>query len=502
MGPDQPRGYRHLIAGRDAEFGEDGSFARHRPSDGRLVAELADGGTEAVDAAVSAARACFDREEWRRRSGLERAEAIGRWAALLRHQVEPLARIEAEEVGKPIRFARADLEETAALIDYAGSLALHQHGRAYDNLGPEYLGLTLREPVGVVAAIVPWNVPSVIFAQKVPFALAAGCAVVVKPSEFAAGSLLELTRLAHQAGIPPEVLNLVLGAGPKVGKALVDHPLVDMISFTGSTAVGKVIAAQAGAQLKRCALELGGKGATVVFADADLESAVEGVLFGAYLNQGEICCAGSRLLVESEVAEQFSALLTERVGKLVVGDPFDEAADVGALIHRSHLEQVLSSVQAACSQGAELLAGGRQLTDGARAQGNYVEPAVLAEVPVTATAFGQEIFGPVLTVTRFDGPEDAVSLANATSFGLADGIWTSDIGTATMMARRLRTGTVWVNTSNDGALQLPFGGFKQSGTGREKGIEGFDEFTEIKSIQMRIGGEPLRIRERKEGAVQ
>jgi len=404
----------------------------------------------------------------------------------IRARHEQLARIDAEEVGKPIRLARGDIDGAIAQFEYAAALAHESHGDTYSNLGGDYLGVVVREPVGVAGLIVPWNFPALIYAQKVPYALAAGCSVVVKPSEFTSGSALEISRLATEAGLPAGVLNVVTGYGSPVGQALVDSPDVDFVSFTGSTATGQRVAASAAATYKRVGLELGSKAANVVFADADLEDAIDGALFAVFFNSGECCVSGSRLLVQESIADAFIERLVQRAQQLHVGPPLEESADVGALIHEDHAEKVLGYIDSAKQEGARMLTGGRRMA-GEHAAGIFVEPTIFDGVQPHMRIFREEIFGPVLSILRFTDVEEAIALANDTTYGLANSVWTKNIDTALRVTRALRSGMVWVNTTIDGGPQMPFGGVKSSGYGREMGRAGLEEYTELKSCVIRTG---------------
>ncbi len=474
------RSYGHVIAGRD-EPPAGHLIERRSPATGSVVAAYAAGTAEDVDRAVAAAREAF--ASWPSTTGIERGRILNRWADLIEEHVERLTRIEVEEVGKPIRQARGDLEGSVGLVRYAASLAPNVAGEAYTNLGDDYLGLVVREPVGVVGAIVPWNFPALIYCQKVPFAVAAGCTVVVKPAEWTSGTAIELTRLAHEAGVPAGVINVVTGYGHAAGAALAASTEVDLLSFTGSTATGARVLDGQKSNFKRTALELGGKAANIVFADAALDAAVEGAVFGAYFSGGQECAAGARLLVQEEIAERFTERLVARTRELVVGDPFDEATDIGALIHRDHLDKVSGYVRAGATNGATLRCGGDVL----EGDGLFITPAVFDGVPTDSPLFREEIFGPVVTVTRFQTVDEAIALANDTTYGLANSVWSSDIDTALRVGRGLRSGTVWVNTTIDGSPQLPFGGYKSSGHGREMGRVGLEEFTEVKALHVRTG---------------
>jgi betaine-aldehyde dehydrogenase len=479
------RSYGHVIDGQDVP-GSGTRIERHSPGTGALVAQFADGTAEDVQGAVAAARRAFDEGPWPHLSGAERSTSLLKMAAAIRDRREELARIEAEEVGKPIRLARGDLDGTAGHFEYAAALAHEVHGDAYTNLGPQHLGVILREPVGVAGLIIPWNFPALIYGQKVPYALAAGCTVVVKPSEFTSGTALELTRLAADAGLPHGVVNVVTGYGSPAGQALVDHPDVDFVSFTGSTATGQRIAASAAATAKRVSLELGGKGASVVFADADLDDAIDGALFAVFFNTGECCVAGSRLFVQDSIADQFLEQLVRRAEGLRVGTPLEEDADLGALIHELHADKVLAYIASAKEDGARLLTGGRRMA-GEHAHGVFVEPTIFDCVQPHMKVFREEVFGPVLSVVRFTDVDEAIALANDTSYGLGNSVWTKNIDTALRMTRSLRSGTVWVNTTLDGGPQMPFGGVKASGYGREMGRAGLEEYTELKSCVIRTG---------------
>jgi betaine-aldehyde dehydrogenase len=481
----QARVYGHFIAGAWTDGAE--RIERFSPSSGELTATYAAGAAADVDRAVQAARAAFDSGAWSSLPGAERGRLLSAVAARIRDEAERLARIEVAETGKTIRTARADLLGAAGHFDNAAGLAWQLKGESHDNLGPHLSAVNVREPVGVAGLIIPWNFPALILAQKLPYALAAGCTAVIKPAETTSGTACEIVAICDEAGIPAGVVNLITGYGTVAGQALTEHHDVDYVSFTGSTASGRRVVEASAGNLKRLALELGGKASTIVFADADLDDAVDAALFAITFNQGECCVSGTRLLIQESVAGDFLAELVRRAAQLKVGDPFDESTDIGALIHGNHLAQVLKYVEHGVEDGATILTGGSQLTTGGRDAGYYVEPTIFDDVAPDARIFQEEIFGPVLAVTRFGSLEEAIALANNSVYGLANSVWTKNIDTAHRVSRALRSGTVWINTTIDGAPQLPLGGYKQSGYGREAGQHGMEEFTNVKSIQTRIG---------------
>jgi betaine-aldehyde dehydrogenase len=432
------------------------------------VAEFADGTRADIERAIAAARDAFDHGPWPRMSGQRRARTLLALAARMRERLEDLARIEVAETGKPITTARGDIDAAIAQLEFAAGLAQQLHGQAFTNLGEAYTGMVLREPAGVVGMIIPWNFPALILCQKLPYALAAGCTVVVKPAEMTSGSALEIARMAAEAGVPDGALNVVTGAGAVVGQALAESPDVDFLSFTGSTATGRRIIAASAPTVKRLGLELGGKAASIVFADADQEAAADGVVFAVFHNNGECCVSGARLLVADEIAEEFTAMVLERTSALRVGDPFDERTQIGPLISLEHAARVAD------------FAG--QASDGC-----YVAPTVIDGVASDDRLFQEEVFGPVLAVTRFSTRDEAIELANAVPYGLANSVWTQSLDTALIVSKALRSGVVWVNTTIDLGPQLPLNGRKASGHGSEMGLAGLEEYTQLKTVNLRVG---------------
>jgi gamma-glutamyl-gamma-aminobutyraldehyde dehydrogenase len=475
----------HLIGGVD-EPGSGAVFPVVSPRDGRVLAEVADGGPAEIDAAVTAARRAFDAGPWPRLAPAERGRVLLRLAELLEEHRDDLALTVSLEMGKPITDAHA-IELRAAIGTF------RWYGQLADKLtdespwtAPDALALVSREPAGVVGAVVPWNFPLTLASWKVAPALAAGCTVVLKPSESSPLSALLLGRLALEAGLPPGVLNVVCGDGPAAGRALGLHPDVDVLAFTGSTAVGRhFLRYSADSNLKRVWLELGGKSPNIILPDApDLDQAAATAAWGIFFNQGEMCTAPSRLLVHSSVAERVTEAVVRRARALQVGDPLDPATEMGALVSAGHLGKVMGHVADGVAEGARLrTGGGRTLAD---TGGSYLEPTVFDQVDPGARLAREEIFGPVLSVLAFDGLDEAVALANATEYGLAAAVWTSDLSTAHRVSRALRAGTVWVNCYEEGDLTVPFGGMKQSGNGRDKSAHALDKYTELKTTWIQL----------------
>lgn len=479
-----PTKYPHVIDGT-AVVQDGPRIERHDPATGKLLSVYGAGGATEVDAAVHAARHAFESGVWSDLDGMTRFQTLMALAELVRANKAEFARLDAAEVGKPLRVAEGDIDGAIAQVEFAASLAVGQHGDVHTNLDADFTGLLVKEPIGVVGVIVPWNFPLMILCQKSAYALAAGCTVVAKPSEFTSASAVRFGELALKAGIPAGVLNVVTGDG-RAGQLLAEHADVDMITFTGSTATGRRVLEASKGNLKKTSLELGGKAAQIVFSDADLDDAVEGVIFSATHNQGECCVAGTRLLVEESIAETFIERLTTRAAKVRVGAG-DVDADFGALIHSTHLDNVLGAVERARSQGGDVVLGGSRLTGSEYEAGAFVGPTIITKVAPEMDIFRDEVFGPVLTVTTFRDAEHAIELANAVEYGLGNTVWSKNIDTALKVTRKLKSGTVWVNTTIDGSPQLSFGGYKASGYGREMGHLGLEEFCQTKTVQIRTG---------------
>ncbi|MFG2029535.1 aldehyde dehydrogenase family protein [Streptomyces sp. NPDC048825] len=479
-----------VIDGKDVGSAADEWFERESPAHDVVVGRYPQARAADVDNAVRAARRAFDEGPWPRMSGAERAQLLYRVAALIRRDAEQLARTEVLESGKPISQARDEIEGSAGLWEYAATLARHSYGDAHNQLGEDVLALVVQEPVGVVGVITPWNFPLLIACQKLPFALAVGCTAVVKPSELTPGTTVHLTRLLLEAGIPEGVVNTVTGAG-ETGSALTSHPGVDLISFTGSTAVGRLVARTAGEQLKRVELELGGKNPQIVLPDADLDAALDAIVFGIYFNAGECCNSGSRVLVHRDIAEELQTAVVERSRQVPVGDPLDETTKVGAIVNQQQLDTIERYVGEGNADGAQLLLGGDRLSL-PTGTGRFYQPTVFTGVTPEMSIAREEIFGPVLSLITFDDLDDAIRIANSTMYGLSAGIWTRNIDAALTAARGIRAGTVWVNRWMDGYPELPFGGYGASGLGRELGRQALTAFTETKTIQLQVGPRTAR----------
>jgi betaine-aldehyde dehydrogenase len=478
------RTYENLIDGAWTGAADGQTFERVSPAHDVVVGRYPSAGVEDLERAVAAARRAFDAGPWPRMPGVERARVLNRVADAIRANADDLAFVEALESGKPVSQARDEIVSSADLWEYAATLCRHTYGDTYNTLGSSMFGMVLREPVGVVGMITPWNFPLLIISQKLPFALAVGCTAVVKPAEITSGTTVMLARMAQEAGLPDGVLNVVTGSGRRIGTPMAAHRQIDMISFTGSTEVGRQVIEASKGNLKKVELELGGKNPQLVFADADLDAALDAVVFGVYFNMGECCNSGSRLLVQRSIAEEFTARVVERSRNVPVGDPLDPATKIGAIATDDQLGKIVELVESGRAEGAELLLGGSRLDT---ERGRFMAPTVFSRVRTSMRIAQEEIFGPVLSVLTFDTPAEAIQLANSTDFGLSAGVWSRDVDTVMTMSREIRAGTIWVNTFLDGYPELPFGGYKESGIGREFGRFSIDAFTELKSVQMHLG---------------
>lgn len=477
------RDVRMLIDGKWEEA-KAAPIDRIAPSHGVIVSRVAAGSKADAERAILAARRAFDDGPWPGMTGAERAAVLLKAAELISARAEELAYLDAIEAGKPISQVRGEIAGSVDIWRYAAALARTLHGESYNTLGDGTLGVVLREAIGVVSIITPWNFPFLIVAQKLPFALAAGCTTVVKPSELTSGSTVLLGEILMEAGLPAGVVNIVTGTGPEVGAVMTTHPAVDMVSFTGSTAVGKLTMANAAQTLKKVSLELGGKNPQIVFPDADLDAFIDAAVFGAYFNAGECCNAGSRLILHASIAKDVVQRIAAHAEKVRVGDPLDPATQVGAIITPQHLEKIAGYVSGAQTTGAEIAHGGETLDFG---MGQFMAPTILSGVRPDMAVAREEVFGPVLSVLTFETREEAIAIANSIDYGLSAGVWSRDFDTCLTIGRKVRAGTIWMNTFMDGASELPFGGFKQSGLGRELGHHAVEDYTETKTLNMHIG---------------
>jgi phenylacetaldehyde dehydrogenase len=480
---DKPR--KMLINGKWVNAASGKTFPTYNPATGEVLAQVAEGDREDIQQAVQAARKAFDDGPWRRLTVSERGRLIWKLADLLEQNAEEFAYIESLDNGKPLKVARvADVPLAVDLFRYMAGWSTKIEGNTIPmSAGTNYFAYTLREPVGVVGQVIPWNFPLLMAAWKLGPALATGCTVILKPAEQTPLSALRLGELIMEAGIPEGVVNIVPGYGETAGAALAAHWDVDKIAFTGSTEVGKLIVHAAAGNLKKVSLELGGKSPNVVFKDADLDTAIPGSASAIFFNHGQCCCAGSRLYVEKPVFDQVVEGIAARAKKIKVGAGLDPETHMGPLVSEEQMNRVCGYLESGFSEGAKAIAGGRRAGD----RGYFVEPTVLVDTNHDMKVVKEEIFGPVVTAMPFSDPEEIIPRANSSEYGLAAAVWTRDINKAHRMAESLRAGTVWINCYNVFDAALPFGGYKQSGWGREMGHDVLNLYTQTKAVCAKIG---------------
>jgi acyl-CoA reductase-like NAD-dependent aldehyde dehydrogenase len=468
----------------DAKSGK--TFSTINPATEEKITDVASAGAEDVDAAVRAARAQMEPgSEWQKMKPRDRAKVMWRLADILSKRAEEIGRIETLDNGKPIFESQfVDTPAAAECLYYFAGWSGKVTGETIP-IQDNAFTYTLREPIGVVGAIVPWNFPLMLAVWKIAPALACGNTVIVKPASNTSLSLLKFAEYAKEAGLPAGVLNVIPGRGSVVGNAMVDHPGIDAIAFTGSTEVGKELMSRAAKTLKKVSLELGGKSPNVVFADADLEAASRGALNAIFYGKGEVCAAGSRLLVEESVHDALMEKVRDRAEKMVAGDPLHPKTRLGAIVSKEQMDNVMHYIDAGKKEGAKLVAGGERADIGT-GKGYFVKPTIFDDVDPNMKIAREEIFGPVLATIRFSSADDAIAKANATVYGLAAAVWTRDISRAHRIAKAIKAGTVWVNTYNLYDPALPFGGFKESGFGRDQGRDALEKYTQTKSVWVNL----------------
>jgi aldehyde dehydrogenase (NAD+) len=474
-----------IIDGNKSAAADAGTFDVYDPSSGDLLATVAKATKADVDRAVKAAQAALESKAWGGAAPAERGRIMIRIAQALRDRSEDLATLESRDNGKPLRQARTDVQVAARYFEFFAGIADKIMGNTIP-LDPGFLDFTVREPIGVSAQIIPWNYPIQIGARGVAPALAAGCAVVLKPAEDAPMTALRLGEIALECGLPPGVLNVLPGMGPEAGAALASHPGINQLTFTGSVEVGIAVAKMAADNVVPVVMELGGKSPNIVFADADLDLASQGVANAIFQNAGQTCSAGSRLLVQRKAHDELVARLAERAKTMRVG-PGVSDPDMGPIISKKQLETIDGYVKIGEREGAQVVAGGSRPKDAALSRGFFYQPTLLDRVSPDMRVAQEEIFGPVLAIITFDDVEEAIAIANRSQYGLVAGIWTRDIDNALTIASRIKSGQVYINTYGaGGGVELPFGGYKKSGYGREKGLESLASYTQIKNVCVRF----------------
>ncbi|HEY7522544.1 MAG TPA: aldehyde dehydrogenase family protein [Candidatus Limnocylindrales bacterium] len=460
------------------------------PFDASVAAEVDVASAEDVECAIAAARRAFDDSPWRATTPAERGVLLQRVADILVRDCDEIATAETTNTGKAMRETRWDVSDVANVFRYFAGLADKEAGRIVATASPTAVSRIVYEPVGVCGLISPWNYPLLQISWKVAPALAAGCSVVIKPAQLTPMTTIRMVRALEEAGVPAGVVNLVTGPGSRIGTQLAESPSVDLVSLTGGLEAGRSLMRAASGTVKKVALELGGKSPNIVFADADFETAVDYALFGGFIHSGQSCSAGCRIIVQDEIHDRFVAELGRRADAIRLGSGFDEATETGPLISEEHRAKVERYIEGAVAEGARLVAGGTRPPEPELARGFFVRPTVFADCHREMTIIREEVFGPVVTVERFSTEDEAVFLGNDTSYGLAGAVWTCDASRAQRMAGRLRHGTVWINDYNTYLPQAEWGGFKQSGIGRELGPSGLDEYREAKHIYQNTAPAP------------
>ncbi len=486
----EPKNYKMFIGGEFVNAASGKTREIRDPGNGNLVALVPESAKADIDAAVTQARSAFDYGPWRQTSALDRGKVLFKIADGIRARADHLAKLEVLSCGKPLAEAEYDIADAANCFEFYAGMATKIHGETMQ-VPANSLSFVLREPIGVCGQIVPWNFPMLMTAWKLAPALAAGNTCVLKPSELTPLTALELAEIFVDAGLPAGVVNIVTGPGPGCGDALSAHPQVDKIAFTGGTNTGRMVATAATGNLKKVSLELGGKNPNIVFADADFEAAVDGALFGAFANQGEVCSAGSRLLVDRKIHKKFVEAMLKKIPNIKLGHGLEAGVKMGPLVSRAHLEKVEGYIAIGIAEGANLVCGGKRPADKNLAKGNFLEPTIFDDVKPSMIIAREEIFGPVLSVIPFDTEEEAIKIANDTDYGLAAGVWSTNINRALRVVRELRCGITWINTYHPTFNEMPWGGYKQSGSGRELGLYGIEAYLEVKQVNINLDEAPI-----------
>ncbi len=477
-----------LIDGERVQAASGRTFDVMNPATGEVMARVPDAQAADVDRAVKAARRAFD-EGWREVTAQERGRILFRLAEKARAETKRLAEIETLNSGKPLAESEFDIGDVATCFEYYGGLATKLHGEVL-NVPDNALSLAIREPLGVAAQIIPWNYPLLMAAWKLAPALCAGCSMVIKPAEQTPLTLLEFARWFEECGLPKGVVNVITGFGESAGAPLVAHKDVDKVAFTGSLEVGKKIMRSAADGLKKVSLELGGKSPNIFFADADFESAVDGALFGVFINQGEVCSAGSRVLVQRPIYKKMLDAMVEKAKRIKLGPGLDPSSKMGPVVSKEQMDRVMR-YQEIGRKEAKLAVGGGRPRDPELQRGYFVEPTIFFDVDNSATIAREEIFGPVMAVIPFDDEADALRIANDTPYGLAAAVWSRDIFKCLRMVRRLQAGIVWVNHMQPTYVEAPWGGYKMSGIGRELGPWGAEEYLQVKQVHINLNEQPI-----------
>ncbi|MBB3869592.1 aldehyde dehydrogenase [Parageobacillus toebii NBRC 107807] len=482
--------YHLIINGERAESVSGETFTTYNPATGEPVAKVAKGTKEDAERAIQAARQAFDYGKWRHFPVNKRARILNKIASIMRSRFNELVELEILDTGKALSAAQGQVMQAIEDFEFYAS-AIVGHRGTVNNMPGAFHNFTEKEPVGVCAQIIPWNYPLMMAAWKIAPAIAAGCSVVVKPASLTPLTCIVLAEICHEAGVPEGVVNVVTGSGSEVGNYLVEHPLVDKVAFTGSTPVGKNIMEKASKTLKRVTLELGGKSPNIIFEDADIDAAVNGSLFGIFYNTGQSCEARSRLYVHESIYDQFMEKFVEKTKKLKLGNPFEQDTHVGAIISREQLEVIDSYVKSAIEEGATIVTGGKEAKVEGFENGFWYEPTIITDVNHQMKVVKEEIFGPVVVVMKFNDEKEVIKLANDSEYGLGSAIWTKDHARAIRVAKQIQAGIVMINSPFSAFPGTPFGGYKQSGFGRELCIETLDLYTETKSILSYYGSRPL-----------